>query len=100
MSYDFNVINLGGACMYILQFCNAYTQEVLREVEYENIETVYSILNSFQGKNNQFCYLLDSRQRLFKADYVSKIIIYQGNDTVYRVFFKVKLNEEQPLVKK
>lgn len=85
--------------MYILQFCNAYAQEVLREVEFENIEMIYSILNSFQDEMNQFCYLLDSRQRLFKADYVSNTVTYQGNDTVYRVFFKLKLNDLQPLVK-
>ncbi|MGG1679914.1 hypothetical protein ACIFOT_29980 [Neobacillus sp. NRS-1170] len=85
--------------MYILQFCNAYTQEVLREVEYKSIEKVYSILNCFQDEHNQFCYLLDSRQRLLKANFVSNIVIYQGKDTVYRIFFKVKLNIEQPLVK-
>lgn len=60
---------------------------------------VYSILNAFQEKTNQYCYLLDSQQRLFKADYVSNTVSYQGNDTVYRVLFKVKLNEEQPLIK-
>lgn len=85
--------------LYILQFCNAYTQEVLREVEYKNIERVYSFLNPFQDGTNQFCYLLDSRQRLLQADFVSKTVIYQGNDTVYRIFFKVKLNDIQPIIR-
>jgi Ni,Fe-hydrogenase III component G len=83
--------------LYKLQFCNVYTQEVLREVKYPDTEYIKSVIEPLTNESNEFCYLLDSQQRLFQANYVCHTVLHMGNETVFRVFFKVKLNAQQPL---
>ncbi|MGG1400570.1 hypothetical protein ABE288_22510 [Bacillus salipaludis] len=81
--------------MYKLQFINADTQEILREVDYDKPDIINSIIEQFEEESITDAFLMDSRMRLFKADYVTYSVI---ESNVYKFFFKVKLHDVQPML--
>lgn len=78
-----------------MQFINADTQEILREVDYENTNIINSIIEQFEEESVTDAFLMDSRMRLFKADYVTYSVV---GSNVYKFFFKVKLHDVQPML--
>lgn len=75
--------------MYILQVCNTFSQEILLTQNYENPYTITSLIDSAKDWREWFIY--DDKKRALKGSYVSHSIIQDGNDTIYKVFFDVKL---------
>lgn len=84
--------------MYKLQFCNADTQEVLRETECDHPDRIFGLVKSAEKSLEFDAYVLDRQQRLYDADYNSYSVIYDEHDTVFRVFFKVRLNDKEQLI--
>jgi hypothetical protein len=56
--------------MYVLQFCNTFTQEVLRQETYEKPNEIENIIEGFDSGNYFNTYLLDDQLRILRADYV------------------------------
>ncbi|TDK55327.1 hypothetical protein E2K98_28580 [Bacillus salipaludis] len=81
--------------MFKMQFINADTQEILREVDYENTNIINSIIEQFEEESVTDAFLMDSRMRLLKADYVTYSVV---GSNVYKFFFKVKLHDVQPML--
>ncbi len=78
-----------------IQFINAYTHEILRDVE-QSLNSIQEMIGHFKSSNGQELFLMNSSQKLFKANYVTdKMVIENGKD-VHKVFFKVKVNDLQP----
>lgn len=75
--------------MYILQVCNTFSQEILLKQNYENPYTIESLIDSAKDWPEWFIY--DDMKRALKGSYASHSIIQDGNDTIYKVFFDVKL---------
>lgn len=86
--------------MYKLQFVNAYSQEILREVDYDSTDHIKSIIDSMEKRDSKLgMFLLDSKMRTLKAEYVSFSKIHKSKSTTYKLYFKVKLNDIQAMVK-
>lgn len=89
---------------YKIQFINAYTQELLREqiMETEHAEIlIKSLVTPKHPKlKDEPAYILDSQYRLLKADFVTHTSFIEDGINVYRLFFKVKLNEKQIPIKR
>jgi hypothetical protein len=83
-----------------MQLCNVYTQEILREASYEKADIILDIIDSAEKKLAIDPFIVDSQFRLWKADYVTHKIFDEDRDKVYKIFFKVKLNEKQPSIKR
>jgi hypothetical protein len=88
--------------LYKIQFCNVYTQEVLREENYDTPDQILSIIDDMENKvsSDLGLFLFDSRRRTLKAEYVSYKMIHEGKGTVYKLFFKVRLNDVQAKIVK
>jgi hypothetical protein len=88
--------------LYKIQFCNVYTQEVLREEKYDKPDRILSIIEDMQKQvdSKLGLYLFDSQMRTLKAEYISHKMIHEGMTTVYKIFFKVKLNDVQAKVRR
>jgi glyoxylase-like metal-dependent hydrolase (beta-lactamase superfamily II) len=84
--------------MYKLQFCSADTQEVLRETECDHPDHIFGLVKLAERSLEFDAYVLDRQQRLYDADYNSYSVIYDEHDTVFRVFFKVRLNDKEKLI--
>ncbi|MDQ6600746.1 hypothetical protein [Bacillus salipaludis] len=84
--------------MYKLQFVNAYTSDILREVDYEKPDIINSLIEQLEERNSTDVFLMDSQQRLFRADYVSCKEVNEQDNHVYKFFFKVKLHNVQPIL--
>lgn len=83
--------------MFRLQLVNVYTQEVLREQDYKNNETILNMIDSFEDEKDkeEECFIFDSGRRTLRAVYVTHNICNDDGVKVYRLLFKVKLNEVQ-----
>ncbi|MGF6950094.1 hypothetical protein QF028_002599 [Neobacillus sp. B4I6] len=88
--------------MYKLQFCNAFTQELLREATYGKVDVIQSLIESAQKNvgSGLDSFIIDNELRTLRAEYVTHSMIHQGNETVYKLFFKVKLSEVQARITK
>lgn len=88
--------------MYKLQFCNAYTQEVLREATYDSVDLIQSLIDSAQKNVGSGLdgFIIDNLLRTLKAEYVTHSMIHEENETVYKLFFKVKISEVQARITK
>jgi hypothetical protein len=83
--------------LYKIQFCNAYTLEILREEPYEKPDQIEQMVSDLKNVNGKM-YLLDSKMRMIVVNYDSHIIVISDRDIVYKVFFKTKLSEFQPRI--
>lgn len=75
--------------LYILQVCNTFSQEILLKQNYESPYTIESLIESAKDWREWFIY--DDHKRALKGSYVSHSIIQDGDNTIYKVFFDVKL---------
>ena len=77
--------------MYKLLFCNALTQTVIREENFEDISHIAGFINSTEESKNGSLpiYIVDHSQRPIKATYVTKSVIHNGPDSIYKLFFKI-----------
>ncbi len=85
--------------MYILQFCNADTKEVLRRLRYQTPEQIEWEVKNFSNPFTFDIYIADSQFRLYSAKYVNHKVYEKGASIVYSVYFKVQLSDKQPLLK-
>ncbi|WP_226619761.1 hypothetical protein [Cytobacillus firmus] len=83
--------------MYILQFINTYTQEILRIASYDDPIQINRMIEGFKeaSKIDSPAYIIDNQRRTLNAEYVFHNVITEGNDTIYKVFFIVSLAEMQ-----
>jgi hypothetical protein len=82
--------------LYILQFCNTFTQEIIREETYEKPDIVGDILESRKNGSSVYTFLIDKQMRILKADFVTYKVYPDGNDMIYKLFFRVQ-QVEAPL---
>jgi hypothetical protein len=80
-----------------MQLCNAYTQEVVREERYDNPDVINSLIKSAEKSVSQGLesFIIDDQKRTLKAEYITHSIIKGTKETLYKIFFKVKVNEVQ-----
>lgn len=59
--------------MYILQFINDYTQEILREENYEKLDLINELIDSCKESNitNEELIFFDDKRRKLIASFVS-----------------------------
>lgn len=82
--------------MYKMQIINDITQEIIREKTYKKPDIIMSLLDS--AVKGQECFLFDEQLKTYKGFYTTHTVINEGNDKVYKVFFKVRLSEVQAKV--
>ncbi|MEH7441119.1 hypothetical protein V7201_02180 [Bacillus sp. JJ1122] len=83
--------------MFRVEFVNVFTQEILREVPYQDEKAILEIIDMLSSKpeNSNDTYLIDSQFRSLDAEYVSHSKLEDDGVTVYKLFFKVQLSEKQ-----
>lgn len=81
--------------MYVLQFCNTFTQEILRQETYEKPNEIEGIIEGFSSGNYFNTYLLDDQLRILRADYVTYKVYPVENDMLYKLFFRILSVESQ-----
>lgn len=79
--------------MYKLYIINAQTQEIIREKSYKKSELILGLLDS--ARKGQVCFLFDEDCRTYTGDYVKHSISTDGDSTVYKMYFNLKLSEIQ-----
>jgi hypothetical protein len=83
-----------GRCflLNILQFCNTYTQEVIREERYKMPGRVMSIINdcNYSQEHGTDFFVMGSDGRLWKADYVTHSVHKEAGTNTYRLFFRLQ----------
>lgn len=91
----------GGGVLFKVEFVNAQTQEILREVPYKDENSILEMINMFNSKseNKNDTYLIDNQFRSLDAEYVTYSTYQEIDLTVYKLFFKVQLSENQFKVK-
>lgn len=92
--------NSGGVLMFIMQFVNAFTQDVLREVEFSKSDFILENIRLLEEnrKNDLPLFLIDRSKRTLDGKFVSYKVIEDGNDTIYKLFMNVKLSKVQAKV--
>jgi hypothetical protein len=87
--------------MYILQFINTYTQEILREASYDNFNQITHMIEGFEkaSKIDSPAYIIDNQYRTLNAEYMFHKVITEGSNTIYKVYFIVSLAEFQAKIK-
>jgi hypothetical protein len=88
--------------MFKLQLCNVYTQEVIREVEFGTVEPILETINGAKavvGKETGFI-IIDSNLKTLEAEYVTHTMLHESKISIYKIFFKVKKHQLQPLLSK
>jgi len=83
--------------LYKMQMINAYTQETLREIEYDKQDYILEAIESLEkNKRDKLdLFLFDDERRTLKAEFISHVVVRDENVKVYRLLFKVRLNEIQ-----
>ncbi|UAL53506.1 hypothetical protein [Metabacillus dongyingensis] len=81
--------------MYILQFINYHNQQVIKEVRYESQKQCLWMITDFEASKGEECFIFDDEHRTISAIYESNEMTAEGNDTVYKLFFKASLAERQ-----
>jgi 1-aminocyclopropane-1-carboxylate deaminase/D-cysteine desulfhydrase-like pyridoxal-dependent ACC family enzyme len=91
--------NWKGDLMYKMQFVNAYNQNVLREQLFKSSEKIMEMIMSLEKttKDGLEIFLMDSEKRMLDSKFVTYKIVEEDDMTVYKVFFKTKIAELQPL---
>lgn len=92
---------IGGVFVYVMQLVNAYTQDVIRQTEYDNPEVILSILENENNPNRKGIetFIFDSQKRTLTATYVTHTVTNDGDNIIYRLFYKVKMADVQAVVK-
>ncbi|UQZ76189.1 hypothetical protein C2I17_17395 [Niallia circulans] len=83
--------------MFILQFVDAYTQEIIREETYDKEDFIFEMIDSFHEtcvKENDII-LFDNKQRILDAKFISHKMIREADRKIYKLFFVVILSEIQ-----
>jgi hypothetical protein len=77
--------------LYILQICNTFSQEVILQETYEESHPIEHFIESAMDWHQWFIY--DNQKRSLKGSYVKHSILKDGDDTIYKVFFNVRLTK-------
>ncbi|WP_286231330.1 hypothetical protein [Neobacillus mesonae] len=87
--------------MYIMQICNVYSQEILREAAYDKPDFILEMIESAEKnvKDKLDAFILDKDMRTLKAEYVNCKKIQDEDDTIYKLFFKTRLSEIQAKIR-
>lgn len=87
--------------MYVLQLVNVYTQELIRQTEYDNPEAILSILESETHPKRQGVetYIFDDQKRTLTGTFVTHSVINVDEDIIYRLLYKVKLSPVQATIR-
>ena len=75
--------------MYKMQICNAHTQEVLREMDYDKPDYIFSLIESAEKNVGQETFIRDNQNRTLKAKYLTYLVMHAGRIIIYKIFFKV-----------
>ncbi|MEH7380290.1 hypothetical protein V7138_07400 [Bacillus sp. JJ1533] len=75
--------------MYKLQFVNAFTQEIIREVEYHDRTYINKFLGILESADEDLI-IFDNKMNYYTARYLSHAIVHDGYTMIYRVLFKTK----------
>jgi hypothetical protein len=84
-----------------LQLANAYTQELIRQTEYDNPDAILSILESetHPKRKGIETFIFDDQKRTLTATFVTHSVINGDEDIIYRLLYKVKLSPVQATIK-
>lgn len=87
--------------MYKLQFVNTYTQEILREIDYERQDKIFEVINDMEKIKEQGleCFLLDSQQRTLACEFVYYSKHEEDGITYYKMFYKTRLAPVQAKIR-
>lgn len=82
-----------GRCFYCTNYnlLNAKTLEVLRELNYADLDKIHRIIDQVQ-ESEEDTFIMDNKT-LFQAMYVSQKVVHS---TLYRIFFYVEEIDKQP----
>lgn len=87
--------------MYMMELVNVLSQEVLRRESYSKPDIIKTIIKSGEDQlNNKVkSYIIDENRKTLEAEYVTHSEKQEGENTVYRLFYKVKLSPVQAVIK-
>ena len=77
--------------MYKFQIVDAFTKEILLEKDHASLNYISEIFRTNQNHMRKDCIITDNKNRILHCQYVSHSIVNSGNETVYTLFFKTKL---------
>lgn len=85
----------------MMELVNVLSQEVLRSESYSKTDIIKSIIKSGEDQlNNKVkSYIIDANRKTLEAEYVTHSVIQDGENTVYRLFYKVKLSPVQAVIR-
>lgn len=86
--------------MFKLQFINTYTQEILREIDYDRQDKIFEVINDMEKTREQGldCFLLDSQKRTLQCEFVYYSKVEEDEIIIYKLFFKTRLATVQAKV--
>ncbi|WHZ05846.1 hypothetical protein QNH48_14995 [Neobacillus sp. YX16] len=86
--------------MYKMQLCNVYTQEILREEDFDTPDVINNLIHSAKKSDldGLDAFIIDSKKRTLKADYVTHSIVTEANTKVYKIFFKTSIAKKQAII--
>ena len=96
MNYNLLVCEiLGGAVLYKIQIVDTNTQETLIDEDHNDLDFISKLFRTSTNPDIMDCIIMDSKNRARSCVYDSHSIIKNGEDTIYRIFFKMKLVKER-----
>ena len=83
--------------MFTLQFCDAFTQTVIREESFKDVAHIARIIKSAEENKNSSLpiYIVDHSLRPLEAKFISQSVIHTGTDSVFKLFFKINSEHTQ-----
>ncbi|MBB6443590.1 hypothetical protein [Bacillus benzoevorans] len=75
--------------MYKIHFVDAFSQEILKEENREDLHAVTELFRSSQNPNVIDCIITDGKNRTRRGKFVTCTINEENNDKIYKLHFKM-----------
>ncbi len=76
--------------MYKIQIVDAFSQEILKEENHEDLDAVTELFRSSQNPNVIDCFITDDKNRTRRGKFVTCTINEEDNGKIYKLYFKMK----------
>ncbi|RFB09319.1 hypothetical protein DZB84_24445 [Bacillus sp. HNG] len=86
--------------MFRLEFVNSFTQEVIRQVEYQDKDKGYidSLLSTLRSAKEDII-LFDNILNPYTVRYLTHVVVRENDVKTFRVLFKVKPSNKEVKIK-
>lgn len=84
-----------------MELVNVLSQETVRTTKFKKPDVILNLIESEKNPDRKDIdtYIFDDQKRTLIGEYITHTMVKDGEDTVYKLFYKLKQSEVQAVIK-